>query len=303
MTSIAITSPPTSVTTRPVAEPIWSSASSSPYSKRGGPRQLEELLAVDDRLALAALGDLPGDLAHDVGDLALEVPDAGLLGVGLDQLDHRLVGDVDVLGRQAVVLHLLGDQEALADLDLLLLRVAGQLDDLHPVAQRRRDRIEQVAGGDEEHLRQVEGHLEVVVLEGVVLLRIEHLEQGRAGIATEVHADLVDLVEHEHGVVGAGGLDVLDDPAGQRADVGAPVAADLRLVVDAAQAHAHELAAHGPRDALAERRLAHAWRSDEGQDGAADLVRQGAHREVLEDALLDLLEAVVVLVEDRARLP
>ena len=76
------------------------------------------------------------------------------------------------------------------------------------------------------------------------------------------------------------------------------MAADLRLVVDAAEAHAHELAAHGPRDALAERRLADAWRPDEGQDGAADGVRQGAHREVLEDALLDLLQAVVVLVED-----
>ena len=91
--------------------------------------------------------------------------------------------------------------------------------------------------------------------------------------------------------------------AGQRADVGAPVAADLRLVVDAAEAHAHELAAHGPRDALAERRLADAWRSDEGEDRAADLLRQRAHREVLEDALLDLLEAVVVLVEDRAPPP
>ena len=37
---------------------------------------------------------------------------------------------------------------------------------------------------------------------------------------------------------------------------------------------------------------------DEGEDRAADLVGEGAHREVLEDALLDLLEAVVVLVED-----
>ena len=37
---------------------------------------------------------------------------------------------------------------------------------------------------------------------------------------------------------------------------------------------------------------------DEGEDRAADLVGEGAHREVLEDPLLDLLEAVVVLVED-----
>ena len=40
---------------------------------------LDEPLDVDDGLALAALGDRAGDLAHDVGDLTLEVPDAGLL--------------------------------------------------------------------------------------------------------------------------------------------------------------------------------------------------------------------------------
>ena len=99
------------------------------------PEVLVELLDVDDRLALAALGHRAGDLAHDVGDLTLEVPDAGLVGVGLDELGHRLVGDLDVLGLEAVVRHLLGDQEPAADLDLLLLGVAGQLDDLHPVAQ------------------------------------------------------------------------------------------------------------------------------------------------------------------------
>ena len=100
------------------------------------------------------------------------------------------------------------------------------------------------------------------------------------------------------GLLRARGLDVLDDPAGQRADVRPAVAADLRLVVDAAEAHAHELAAHRAGDALAERRLADAGRADEGEDRAADLVGEGADREVLEDALLDLLEAVVVLVED-----
>ena len=99
--------------------------------------ELGQLLRVDDGLALAALGDLPGDLAHDVGDLALEVPDARLVRVRADELGHRLVGDLDVLVLEAVVRHLLGDEEPLADLDLLLLGVAGQLDDLHPVAQGR----------------------------------------------------------------------------------------------------------------------------------------------------------------------
>ena len=39
----------------PVAAPVWSSASSSPYSKRVGPEVLDQLLDVDDGLALAAL--------------------------------------------------------------------------------------------------------------------------------------------------------------------------------------------------------------------------------------------------------
>ncbi len=45
--------------------------------------ELGQLLDVDDRLALAALGNLARDLAHDVGELALEIAHAGLMGVGL----------------------------------------------------------------------------------------------------------------------------------------------------------------------------------------------------------------------------
>ena len=158
----------------------------------------------------------------------------------------------------------------------------------------------QVGGGDEQHLREVERHVEVVVDEGVVLLGVEHLEQRRRGIAAEVGAELVDLVEHEDRVVRAGVAQALDDAAGQRADVGAAVAADLRLVAHAAERDADELAAHGARDRAAERGLAGARRPDEAQDRSLGVLLELAHREVLEDAVLDLLEVVVVLVEDLA---
>ena len=107
---------------------------------------------------------------------------------------------VGLVGLQAVRLELPAHEVTARDLDLLLLRVAGQLDDLHAVAQRARDRVEHVGGGDEEHLREVEGHAEVVVAERRVLLRIEHLEQRRRGIALEAGAELVDLVEHQTGL-------------------------------------------------------------------------------------------------------
>ena len=53
---------------------------------------------------------------------------------------------------------------------------------------------------DEHHLREVVVEVEVVVVEGVVLLGVEHLEQRRRRIAAEVGRHLVDLVEQEHRV-------------------------------------------------------------------------------------------------------
>ena len=145
------------------------------------------------------------------------------------------------------------------------------------------------------------GTPEIIVAERVVLLRIQNLEQRRARVALNAGAEFVDLVEHHHAVARAGLADRLDDVARQRADIGAPVAADFRLVVDAAERHAHELAAHGARDRLAERGLADAGRTDEAQDRRLALRRELAHGEIFDDAPLDLFQIIVVLVEDAAR--
>jgi hypothetical protein len=136
-----------------------------------------------------------------------------------------------------------------------------------------------------------------------VLLRVEHLEQRARRIAVEAAlAELVDLVEHEHRVLRLRAAQRLDDVAGQRADVGAPVAADLRLVVHAPERDPLELAARGARDRLAERGLADARRPDEAQDRALAARVELPDGEMLEDAPLDLIEAVMVLVEDLPRL-
>ena len=141
-----------------------------------------------------------------------------------------------------------------------------------------------------------------MILEAAVLLRVENLEQRRRRIAAKILAELVDLIEQEQRVRRPRLLDVRNDLAGKRADVGAPVAADFRLVADAAQRLANELAARGSRDRAAERRLADAGRADEAQDRSLELVRARLDRKIFDDPLLDLLEAVMVLVENLLRL-
>ena len=97
----------------------------------------------------------------------------------------------------------------------------------------------------------------------VVLLGVEDLEEGGRGVAPEVHGHLVHLVEEEDGVAGPRLLHHLDDLAGEGADVGAPVAADLGLVPHPTQGQAHELAVRAAGDGLGEGGLAHARGPDE----------------------------------------
>ncbi len=109
---------------------------------------------------------------------------------------------------------------------------------------------------------------------------------------------LVDLIQQEQRIVHAGLGHVLHDLARHRTDIGAAMAADLRLIAHAAERHAHELAIGGARHALAERGLADARWTDQAQDRALDLLDPLQHGQIFDDALLDLVEAVVILVQD-----
>ncbi len=248
-------------------------------------------------------GNARGDLAGDRADLPFEVAHAGFARVLGDDAPQRALVHVHQLRRQAVFGELAGQQVAPRDVQLVFFAVARELDDLHAVEQRRVDGAQLVGRGDEKHLRQVDVDLEVVVAEGVVLRRVEHFEQRGARVARKASGrHLVDLIEHEDRVVRACLLERLHDAARNRADVGAAVAPDFGLVAHTAQRDAHEGAIHRAGDRLPERGLADAWRADEAEDRPLHVALQLPHGQVLDDALLDLVEIVVILVEHAARL-
>ena len=91
-----------------------------------------------------------------------------------------------------------------------------------------------------------------MVSECIILLRVEHLEQRCRRVASEVVANLIDLVHHEDGIDRRALLHALDDLSRKRTDVGSPVPSDGRFVVHATQRDSHELAAERLRDAAAE---------------------------------------------------
>mmetsp|Transcript_38692 Transcript_38692/g.125550 ORF Transcript_38692/g.125550 Transcript_38692/m.125550 type:complete len:804 (+) Transcript_38692:1439-3850(+) len=267
---------------------------------RGAPRRARLL----GRLRGLRLGRLRGlhhlesDLAADALDVLLQVAHAGLAAVPADERGDRVVGQ---LHRALLEAHLLfrgGDEVLVRNLHLLVEDVPREAHHLHPVEQRAGDRAGVVGGAEEEDLGEVDGRVEVVVHEGRVLRRVEHLEQRRRGVALVAAAQLVDFVNEHHRVRGARRLEALDQLARHRTHVRPPVALDLGDVGQAAHGEAVELAAECARDGLADRRLADAGRADEADDLSLSRSDEGADRDELEDALLDILETVVLLRED-----
>ena len=95
-----------------------------------------------------------------------------------DDVTNRSLADFQLIGMQAIGLDLFRHQIFESDMGLFVLGISRQPDDLHAIEQRPRDRVELVGGADEQHLAQIETHVEVMVEEVDVLFRIEHFEIG-----------------------------------------------------------------------------------------------------------------------------
>ena len=195
----------------------------------------------------------------------------------------------------------LAHQEALADFELFLLRVAGQTQDFHAVLQRLGNGVQDVRRANEHHFGQVVFDIQVMIHERAVDLGIENFHERRRRVAAEVHRHLVHFIEHEDGIHRAGLLHHLDDLAGQRADIGTAMPADFGFIAHPAQRNAHELASRCMPDGHGQRSLAHSRRPHEAQNRALRILHQLANRQKFQDPFLDFVEAVVLFVQDFLR--
>ena len=237
------------------------------------PKQLANAIGVHHVLHFLARGDLARQLARHRSDLPLQLSHATLASVARHYGHDRIFGEGDLLVAQARLLELAWEQVRLRYLGLFLLRISGEIDHFHSVEQRSGNILDEISSRDEQHLAQVERNAQVVVGEGVVLRRIQHLEQRAGWIALERRSQLVDFVEQEYRVLGAGLLHSLDDASRHRADVGTPVAADVRFISGATQGDTHVLAPQRAGDGLGDRCLADSRRADEEKDRS---LRHGA---------------------------
>ncbi len=193
------TSPPAPVTARPVATPGTEVRSATSRKNRGRPsqRRTSSSPATTTGASTSPVDSAVAALRRSL-PMARSSPRTPASRVwSADDGGDGVVGQVDLVGVQAVALELAGHQVVPCDVHLLGLGVAVQRHDLHAVEQGPRDGVGDVGGGDEQHVGEVQVHLQVVVPERVVLGRVQHLEQRGRRVAAPVVGQLVHLVQHE----------------------------------------------------------------------------------------------------------
>ena len=138
--------------------------------------------------------DAPRCLAAELSHDALQLAHPRLARIGADE--HRIDActDADVLCLQPVLYALTRQEMPPCDLDLLHLRIAREIQDLHAVTQRRRNARGVICRDDPEHLREVKRQLHEVIAERAVLGRVKNLKKRSRRIAMKVHGNLVHLI-------------------------------------------------------------------------------------------------------------
>ena len=141
-----------------------------------------------------------------------------------------------------------------------------------------------------------------MIIERVMLFRIEHFQQRGRRITAPVATQFVDLIQQDHGVYCFGASHRLQDAARHGADIRAPMPTNLGFVAYAAERHADKASAERLCDGAPEGGLADTWRPNQAENGPANRANLSQHGDVIEDAILHFLETVVIAVQHGARL-
>ena len=184
------------------------------------------------------------------------------------------------------------------DHQLFLVAVGVQLDDLHPVQQGSGHRVQGIRRGDKHHIGQVKGNFQIMVPIGMVLLRVQHFQQGGAGVPPVIGAHLINFIQQQHRIGGAGLGHGSHDPSGHGAHIGLPVAPDVRFIMDAAQGDPNHFPVQAPGDGIGNGGFAHTGRSYQAQDLGGHLGCQLPDGDGFQNALLHLFQTEVVVLQD-----
>merc|ERR1719341_2440444 len=195
-----------------------------------------------------------------------------------------------------MLLHL-RNKISLSNCHFLLSDVAGDVNVLHSIQQWTRNSVEGVGGAEEKDMRKVNRNVEIVVKEGRVLLRVQHLQQCSCGVALPASPHLVNLIDQDQRILRLGLLECLHRLARHCSNICSPMPFQFCHIRKTPHRESEELPVESSGDAFGNAGLSNAGRSGETDNFTLCRSFQLAHCNELKDPFLDIIETVVVVIQ------
>ena len=197
-----------------------------------------------------------------------------------------------------MLFQLLGDQVILGDHHLFLIGIRTQLNDLHTIQQRSGNGIQCIGRCNKHDLRQIKGDLDIMIPVGVILLAIQNFQQCGAGISPEILAHFVNLIQQDQCIFAARLGQCRHDPSRHSANIGLAMTPDVRFIMDTAKRDPRHFPVQAFCDGIGNGGLADTGRAYQADDLRRHIGSHLAYRNGLQDTLLHLLHAKVILLQD-----
>jgi len=115
----------------------------------------------------------------DLADATLQSPHSGLSCIRCDHLFQSTVRNGKGIIFQSMFSDLLFQKMFLCDMQFLILRIAGDLDQFHTVKKRTRDPLHIVCRCDKQNFGKIHRDLNIMIAESDILLRIKDFQKSR----------------------------------------------------------------------------------------------------------------------------
>ena len=158
---------------------------------------------------------------------------------------------------------------ALGNFDLFILGVTRDTNDFHTVKQRLLH-TQAVGRGHKHHIRKIIIDLQIVIVKGRILFRIENFQQGRSRIAAEIRTHFFNLIEKEQRVRIFRLFHALNNLARHGTDISPAMTTNFGFVPNPAKRHAHKRAPGRIGHRFTQRGFTNARRTDKAKDRAFD---------------------------------
>ena len=179
-----------------------------------------------------------------------------------------------------------------------IFSITADLNDLHTIKKRPWNPLDIICSCNKQHFGKILGNFHIVVIEMVVLLRVQYLQKCGRSISLIVTAGFVNLVQKHQRIGNLRLLKSHSDPAWHSSHISLSMTTDLSLVSHTAKADTHITLACSFRNRFGNGSLTGTWRSYQTEDRGFSLVCQLADRKKFHNSLFYILQAIMPLFQD-----